>query len=281
MLGKVLKYEFKNSVAVMGIFYAALVLFTIMGCFGLHGFQIDSSASTPASVWFGVLLVIYFIGMVAVNVVSFIYFCKSYSTTMYSAQGYLTFTLPVNPTTIYSAKVICAFIWMMVTFILSGVSLFLFVWSGLTPEAIMEFKTLDWAALSQEMYMESGMSLEYLIKILCISMPLSFLWYILFIFTCISAGQLVNRNRMVCSILTGVIIYTIMEAANLVIMAFTGYYDYMELVMEPTVTEAELMASMKNMLNSTIIGSVIVQILFLIALWFFCCYINKKKLNLE
>ena len=112
-------------------------------------------------------------------------------------------------------------------------------------------------------------------------MPLSFLWYILFIFSCISAGQLVNRNRMVCSILTGVIIYTIMEAENLVIMAFTGYYDYMELVMEPTVTEAELMASMKNMLNSTIIGSVIVQILFLIALWFFCCYINKKKLNLE
>ena len=96
MLGKVLKYEFKNSVAVMGIFYAALVLFTIMGCFGLHGLQIDSSASTPASVWFGVLLVFYFVGMVAVNVVSFIYFCKNYSTTMYSAQGYLTFTLPVN-----------------------------------------------------------------------------------------------------------------------------------------------------------------------------------------
>ena len=86
---------------------------------------------------------------------------------------------------------------------------------------------------------------------------------------------------MVCSILTGVIIYTIMEAANLVIMAFTGYFDYMELVMDSSVSEEELMNSMHSMLNSTMIGSVIVQILFLIALWFFCCYINKKKLNLE
>lgn len=281
MLGKVLKYEFKNSVTVMGIFYAALVLFTIMGCFGLHGLQIDSSASTPASVWFGVLLVFYFVGMVAVNVVSFIYFCKSYSTTMYSAQGYLTFTLPVNPTTIYSAKVLCSFIWMIVTFILSGVSLFLFIWSGITPEGLAELRALDWAALSQEMYAESGMTLEYLITIMCISMPLCFLWYILFIFSCISAGQLVNRNRLVCSILTGVIIYTVMEAVNLVIMAFTGYYDYMNLIMEPDASETEILASLSDMMNSTMIASVIVQILLIAGLWFFCCYINKKKLNLE
>ena len=281
MLGKVLKYEFKNSVGIMGIFYAALVLVTIMGSFGLHGLQVDSSASTPASIWFGVLLVFYFIGIVAVNVVSFIYFCKSYSTTMYSAQGYLTFTLPVNPTSIYSAKVICAFVWMMLTFILSGLSLFLFIWSGITPEGLAELRALDWAGLSQEMYVETGMTLEYLIGIMCISMPLSFLWYILFIFTCISAGQLVNRNRLACSILTGIIIYTIMEGVNMIIMGFTGYYDYMELLTESSTTEAELIESLQGMMNSTMIASVIVQIIFLIGMWFFCCYINKKKLNLE
>jgi len=281
MLGKVLKFEFKNSIGIMGICYAALVLFTIMGCFGLHGLQVDSTASTPASVWFGVLLVFYFIGIVAVNVVSFIYFCKSYSTTMYSAQGYLTFTLPVNPNSILNAKVICAFVWMMLTFILSAISLFAFIRSGLTPDALMELKTFNWTELSQEMYMESGMSLEYLIKIICISMPLSFLWYILFVFSCISAGQLVNRNRLACSILTGVIIYTVMEVINMGILGFTGYYDYMNLIMTPDVTEAQILSSFKDMMNATMIASIAVQVAFLVGMWFFCCYINKKKLNLE
>ena len=113
MLGKLFKYEFRHTAKTMFLTYAALGLFTLMASAALYrmnrGLDSDKTFFTVLST---TMLILYIIAIIAIYCVDFIYLIYQYYKTMYSAQGYLTHTLPVSPTAVFSVKILAMFVWM-------------------------------------------------------------------------------------------------------------------------------------------------------------------------
>lgn len=106
MLGKLLKYEIKDTARIIPFFYiitalvAAMVL--ISKKLGLGWFKTTSS----------VLLIL--VG-IAVVIVTFVVVVLRFYKNLYSNEGYLMFTLPVKPQQLLISKTIVAFAWLVIS----------------------------------------------------------------------------------------------------------------------------------------------------------------------
>lgn len=111
MLGKLLKYEIKHSARYVSIIYACAGAVTVMMLI----------AMLAKMTWLSVIgsLVLYLVGIAAVfmTLVSVI---RNFYDTLYSKQGYLTFTLPVKSSQLLFSKVIVSFFWIILSCILLG-----------------------------------------------------------------------------------------------------------------------------------------------------------------
>ncbi len=110
MLGKLVKNEIKASAHTMSFIYiAALVTIGIM----LLAYLIDV-------MWLSALatLALMLIALISL-VVTFIGVIVNFSKTLYGPQGYLNFTLPVSSRALLASKAIVAFLWMLISYIIS------------------------------------------------------------------------------------------------------------------------------------------------------------------
>ncbi len=109
MLGKLLKYEIKDTARIIPFFYiitalvAAMVL--ISKKLGLGWFKTTSS----------VLLIL--VG-IAVVIVTFVVVVLRFYKNLYSNEGYLMFTLPVKPQQLLLSKTIVAFTWIVISMLI-------------------------------------------------------------------------------------------------------------------------------------------------------------------
>ena len=132
MLGKLLKYEFKNTYKLMFIIYGIMAFVTILGCIAMY------SNSDPAGmtnqiqeIFFTAAMVFYVLGVFALFVVSYVYMCVHFYKTMYSDQGYLTHTLPVGQMSTFNVKLFVSFCWLMLSLIILFLSI-IFLGSALS-----------------------------------------------------------------------------------------------------------------------------------------------------
>lgn len=109
MLGKLLKYEIKHSARYVSIIYACAGAVTVLMLI----------AMLAKMTWLSVIgsLVLYFVGIAAVfmTLVSVI---RNFYDTLYSRQGYLTFTLPVKSSQLLFSKVVVSFFWIILSCVL-------------------------------------------------------------------------------------------------------------------------------------------------------------------
>lgn len=110
MLGKLIKNEFKSNLHSIGMIYvvaaAAIVLM---------------AASYIADItWISALATIVLIaaGFIAV-IVTFVSVISNFSKTLFGAQGYLSFTLPVSSGQLLAAKAITSFAWMLLSYLVA------------------------------------------------------------------------------------------------------------------------------------------------------------------
>lgn len=108
MLGKLLKYEFKDTARVIPFFYLITLFFSaitlIARQIGLEWFKITSS----------ILLIL--VGSTVV-IITFVVIVMRFYKNLYSNEGYLMFTLPVKPQLLLVSKTIAAFTWMVISLI--------------------------------------------------------------------------------------------------------------------------------------------------------------------
>ena len=97
MLKKLFKYEFKSTAKIMLILYAILIVTTAVGSVVLYSLDLDQAGESKlASILSVSAIVLYILAIFAVLIVMYVYLCVHFYRTMYSAQGYLTHTLPVK-----------------------------------------------------------------------------------------------------------------------------------------------------------------------------------------
>lgn len=271
MLGKLIKYELKHTAKAMVLTYAVLAVATLMGAVALYRLN-DGTGSTSSflDIISAVMLVLYVLAIMAIYCIDFIYLCSHYHKTMYSAQGYLTHTLPVSPAAIFGVKIFAMFVWMLVSTVLSILSFFIFVQCGSGGVFFEEFSSFDWGIFSEEVYALFGISAARLMLFSVLSGVLGILLYILWIAASMAIGQLFNKSRTGFSILSAVGFYLASQIVNSIFLAVSGY----------SLTSL-LEGSASVFMNTVLWGGVTQTVLFIAVLSGICVYINKRKLNLE
>lgn len=125
MLGKLFKYEFKNTYKLMFIIYGVMAFVTILGCIAMYGDSDPAGTENQLQeIFFTAAMVFYVLGVFALFVVSYVYMCVHFYKTMYSDQGYLTHTLPVGQMSIFNVKLLVSLCWLMLSLIIMFVSIF-------------------------------------------------------------------------------------------------------------------------------------------------------------
>lgn len=124
MLKKLFKYEFKSTAKIMLILYAILIITTSVGSVVLYSLDLDQAGESKlASILSVSAIVLYILAIFAVLIVMYVYLCVHFYRTMYSAQGYLTHTLPVKTLAPFHVKLITSFVWMFLSMALMTASI--------------------------------------------------------------------------------------------------------------------------------------------------------------
>ena len=93
MLGKLLKYEFKATGRLLTPLYAAILIASFVGGFGLDQLVMTELASV-------IFLMVYTGLFIALFVMTLILIIQRFNHNLLKEEGYLMFTLPVTPTTL-------------------------------------------------------------------------------------------------------------------------------------------------------------------------------------
>ena len=125
MLGKLLKHEWKTVWKVPVLLIAILMVISVMA-------GLTFALPIWDSEWIGLplsgvmMIIVYYIALIAVGIGITIYFAVRYYRNMFTDEGYLTHTLPVTTHQLLLNKVITMSAWNLIGVVAVGVSLVLF-----------------------------------------------------------------------------------------------------------------------------------------------------------
>lgn len=277
MLGKLFKYEFKNTYKLMFIIYGVMAFVTILGCIAMYGDSDPAGTENQLQeIFFTAAMVFYVLGVFALFVVSYVYMCVHFYKTMYSDQGYLTHTLPVGQMSIFNVKLLVSLCWLMLSLIIMFVSIFALGCAanrGFSFDADFDMLMVDFQNLF-------GMSLHTFSIYMIFAMILSCLQYLLMVFASGSIGQLFTKHKVGASIGAGIVFYMSGQIVSSIILVLTGYFGVMNNVNVVTYNATEnvtFSTTVSSMLFSGSLFSIIECVVFYIV----CMVIIKKHLNLE
>ena len=111
MLGKLMKHECKQSARSVMLIYASAAAVILFVFFGM----------LTKITWIGILgsVVLYIVALVGV-IMTLVSIIKNFYDTLYSNQGYLSFTLPVKCSNLLLSKVLVSVLWIILSFALAA-----------------------------------------------------------------------------------------------------------------------------------------------------------------
>lgn len=220
MLGKLFKYEFKNTCKLMLTIYGVTLVLSILGAvtLGFSSTVQDQNLSKIGAYFSAAFVFLYVLTIFALFIITYVYMCVHFYKTMYSSQGYLTHTLPVNPVTTFHVKLAVSFIWMISALLVCGISMLILAGSASHGQFFIQLKY----ALSNEPPADVGYSWGALFFTLLFIAVISCLNYILMVYACASIGQLFSQNKIVYSIVAGIVIYFAQQIVSLIVLLIAG-----------------------------------------------------------
>lgn len=275
MLGKLFKYEFKNTCKIMLTIYAVVAAVTLLGSLVLSSSFVQKSTSlnSLADSLLSSVILLYVLSVFALFVVTYIYMCVHFFKSMYSDQGYLTHTLPVSPIATFHVKLVTSFIWTFCSLAITFLSIFILLIGASRGEIFTASANLF--AMKEEFAAVMGMSLGQFIWLLVIFMVFSCLSYLLMVFASASIGQLFHQYKIVASIVAGIVIYFLQQIVGTIVMLVTGYRFLDSLTLAANFTFADIF------LSPLMFSGMVVSLLFLIAFYIICIVIVNKHINLD
>ncbi len=274
MLGKLIKHEF---VATWKYFLLIDAITLIVGVVaGIIGFSvagnIDNLPETLA-----ILLVVcltgYIFGLVSVTVLTTAYNVVHYYKSLYTSQGYLTFTLPATTAEILSAKMIVAFIWQIVCALCVTISVaFLvsaFVFWGLWHGDVSVWETI--CEGFNEFMEVFGMSGVFALIRYILAVLIQIIMNLMIFFMAISIGQLWQKHKVASSVLFYFVIRFVLGIVTFFVNLFSGSLSILLLDN----------ADPGRYFSHTTLVSLIMSLVFSIGMYITCIMITDKNLNLD
>ena len=269
MLKKLFYYEWKDCWKMLSLLNGVVLVLTVIG---VITFQNDIWSKADESDILAMTLVgyiiFYVIAVMALSMVSGLYFWYRFYKNLYTDQGYLMFTLPVNAHQIIWSKAFVAMIWYFICAVVTMVSVVSLVASAASGAGASEVLA-EIPELFREIFgIEGGvmMLIMMVFSIVSSTVMVIFLGY-----ASVSIGQLFKKHRLGAAV--GVYV-----ALNMAIQMISSYSSIpFSTFMMKVETEQEGMMSMSIMLLIMFVVTTAVSV----GLYFITHYIMNHKLNLE
>ncbi len=263
MLGKLLKYDFKNLYKTLLPIYLITLVITILTVI-LNNL---SDTSNLFSTLNGLMILSYVVILMVLVIGTFFLSIRDFYLDFATERGYLTNTLPVKKSTIITSKFITSIVTMLSSLVVMFISIIILIigsgeWTSFVDGIIYFFKDIPGDAVVMLILMTVLMIAAYISGLaVC--------------YLSIALGQLKNNNKLGFSFLAYIVIYIIYEMYFTFALTFIGAIspDFVRSLD----SEVGVIASV-NILFGILIGLVIIITAIITPI---TNYILKNKLNLE
>ena len=263
MLGKLLKYDFKNLYKTLLPIYSITIIITILTVI----LNKLSDTSNLFSTLNGLMILSYIVILMVLVIGTFFLSIRDFYLDFATERGYLINTLPVKKSTIITSKFITSVTTMLSSIVVMFISILILVigngeWTNFANGIVNFFRDIP----------TDGIVMLILMTVLMIAAYISGLAVC---YLSISLGQLKNNNKLGFSFLAYIVLYIIYE------MYFTFALTFIGVISPDFVSSLDseiTVISSVNILFGILIGLVIV---FTAVVTPITNYILKNKLNLE
>ena len=277
MILKLFKYDFMNIGKKLIPFYIAALVIGVINRFLLLTSNIsrmEREGNFLAMFGSPFLYAAYFLVIMGIFFMTVFIIISRYSSSIYGNEGYLTNTLPLNPSQIILAKLINFLIWILISYFIIFVSLFiLFPFVFFLRNVIYEPEFYEGLKKLTKLIFSSKYG--FLFALQFIYNFFSHIQNILMLFLSVAIANLFKSYKVVAgviafflistvfSFIASIISFSVMENVNL----FEMYGDFNPIVY--------------NSLKNANIMSIIYSIVSSIVLFFIIHYLHTHNLNLE
>lgn len=260
MLRKVFKYDIKSSSKYFIPLYLGYLAFTLFSKIML---ELPNNGGFLISTICGISLITYGISLIAVAIMTQVFIIMHFYKTFITSEGYLTFTLPVKPTTLINSKVLVGFLWNVISVIVILLSFGIFA-AGHGLSAF--FSELGYLCANFPInfigFLIEGM---LLVIVSVISEPLLF-------YASMAIGQLFSKHKLLGSVIAYFVISFVTQIIAVVAIFVLGLGTY-------TITSFYL--SGNTLVHGYMIFLLVLQTLLTVGYYFVTYYFISRKLNLE
>lgn len=282
MLGKLIKTEFGATYRRSCLFYILTAAITLVG-----GITVALGAKYTGlmeSVFFEivqkVMIALFVLVQIVMVIVLFTSACSLFNQSMYSDQGYLTHTLPVNPIATFSVKLGVSLIWLLAAYLLSGICVIFFSGAsqGQSPFKVIKVFYEHRAELAEMidalLRQISSLKPSLTIHVFNGTVIVETINLLLVIFTAMTIGQLAPSNKKGLAIWSGIGIFFL----QLVVMGFTiipGLISYRDKIVASSVSVAP------KIMSAFMLITLGLYFAFDVLLYIVSALIVKHKINLQ
>lgn len=273
MVKKLFKYEFASYLKTLIPFNIVLLSIAAFARL-LQFFDLDIPVyDVIYEIVFGLSIITYVLAIVACFAAVFVMSVIRFYKNLYTAEGYLSFTLPVTPAQHIFVKLVTAVALMGLTFVSAIVSFAIFSAGELGVETVKAG-----GYLLKKLYEVTGISLWFYIVELLVLITVSLCTSLLFYYTCISIGQLFKKNRILGAFGVYFMFYV---ATQILSGALMIIYTFVIPTLDLQKVETFISRNIIAILHFAFIGSAVLYAVVAIAHYFVNRFIMTKKLNLE
>ncbi len=197
MLKKLFAHEWKDTWKLMTIVNAAMILYALIGMIIFNQKNVDTffegsgrGNSLAPTIGFFSYFLVYAIGIVVLSVLSLLYFFVRFYRNLYTDQGYLMHTLPVESSDLLISKAAVAMIWRGICILVCCIAVIMLLYSMGGPEAWGELVNAF-----REIHMSSGQAILVIILIL-LGIVGSLAFDVSKGYAAISIGQQMGKNKV-------------------------------------------------------------------------------------
>ena len=271
MLGKLLKHDFIATWKVPVTLDAVLIVLGIITAFMVQSIR-HVGESFGMSLFMFSFFGVFYIGIIAANLVTLIYLVIRYYRNLYTSEGYLTFTLPVKTDMIVHSKVITGSVWVFLSYLCTFISLFIagvgFVKATDVPLDEIKAALIEMNEVLQ--FADPGF-----IAVMIFTILITPIAGVLCMYFSVSIGQLWQSHKILGSVLCVIALYIINQFLSQFAFIGSGFWQMMG--SSASDIDAAFGHIYKNMMLILSIMTMLEGVVYYVV----CLIINRKSVNLD
>ncbi len=273
MFGKLLKHEIIDTCKIFALLdVVALVLGLVVGVVAFGALHIEDMP-TPLIILLTLGAVGYILLLSALSVLTLVYIVVHFYRSMFSAQGYLTFTLPATATEIVSAKLLSAFIFELINTVCVCLSIFFAAWGVVAfglKENLKEF-IYFWKEFIDGFSELFGIAPATIVLYIVFGL-VSVLSSILIFYCAMCIGQLWHKHKGLGSVVAYFCITIVIRIVTTIVQLGGGSFSL--LLSDYDLDTAKYFTHTMSINTAICIFTAAIM-------YFVCIYTTNKKLNLD